>query len=74
MGVKGTARVTQIAKHKCITEAAVIATAPSDHRDIRVGQCVKTDQFTPIRGRIEQLGDLDFGQLLPSCHLRLPSP
>ena len=66
--------MTQVAEHECVAEAAVITTTTLDHRHICVRQCVMADQFTLIRGRIEQCGDLGFGQLRSSCHLCLPGP
>ena len=36
-GMQRTAGMTQITKHDRVTEAAVIATATSDHGDIRIG-------------------------------------
>lgn len=68
LGVQGAARMTQVAKHERVAEAAVITTATPDHRDIRIGQCVMAHQFTLLRKRIEQCADLRFGQLRPSCH------
>jgi hypothetical protein len=71
---QGTTGVTQVAKHKRVAEAVMIATAASDHRDIRIGKRVVAHQFTLIGERIEQRGELGFGQLLPSCHSHLPGP
>ena len=71
-GMQRTAGMTQITKHDRVTETAVIATATSDHGDIRVGQCVMAHQFRVIRGRIEQRRELGFRQLLPPRHARLP--
>jgi len=57
-------RMTQVAQHQRITEAAVIAAAAPDHREIRPRQHVMADQLMRLRGRIVQRGDLGLGQLL----------
>ena len=66
--------MTQVAEHQCVAEAAMITTTTPDHRHICVRQRVMADQFTLIRGRSEQCGDLGLGQLLSSCHSCLPGP
>ena len=60
-------RITQVAQHQRIAEAAVIAAAAPHHRKIRLRQRVMANQLTRLRGRIEQGGDLALGQLL-SAH------
>ena len=60
-------RMAQVAQHQRVAEAAVIAAAAPNHREIRLGQRVMAHQLTRLRGRIEQRGDLGFGQLL-SAH------
>ena len=46
--------ITQVAQHQRIAEAAVIAAAAPDHREIRLRQRVMANQLTRLRGRIEQ--------------------
>ena len=67
-----TTRIAQVAQHECATEAVLLAPTPMDDREITGGQRIVADEFTPLRGRIEQRGDLGLGQLL-SAH-RLCSP
>ena len=62
-----TTRIAQIAQHECATEAVMLAPTPMNDREITGGQRIVTDEFTRIRGRIEQRGDLGLGQLL-SAH------
>ena len=64
-------RITQVAQQQRIAEAAVIAATAPDHRQIRLRQRAMPNQLTPIRGRIEQCGDLGLGQLL-SAHRSSP--
>jgi hypothetical protein len=45
----------------------MLAPTPMNDREITGGQRIVTDEFTRIRGRIEQRGDLSLGQLL-SAH------
>jgi hypothetical protein len=45
----------------------MLAPTPMNDREITGGQRIVTDEFTRIRGRIEQRGDLGLGQLL-SAH------
>src|SRR5208337_25524 len=71
---RGTAGMTQVAKHERIAEAAMLTTAAPNDRDICIRQRVVAHQFTLIRRRTEQRGDLGFGQLLSSCHSCLPGP
>ena len=59
--------MAQIAQHQRVAEAAVIASAAPSHREIRLGQRVIAHQLAPVRGRIEERGDLGLGQLL-SAH------
>ena len=73
-GAQRTAGIAQVAKHQRVTEAVVIAAAAPNRGEVRVGQRVVADQLTLIRRRIEQRGDLGFGQLLPSRHSCLPGP
>ena len=73
-GAQRTARVTQVAKHQRIAEAVVIATAAPDHREVSIGQRVVAHQLTLIGRRIEQRGELGFGQLLSSRHSCLLGP
>jgi hypothetical protein len=49
-----------------VAEAIMIATTAPDRCEVRSRQCVVAYQLTLIRGRIEQRGDLGFGQLLSS--------
>src|SRR5438270_11199072 len=50
----------------------MIATTAPDRCEVRSRQCVVAYQLTLIRGRIEQRGDLGFGQLLSSHHSCFP--
>ena len=72
--VSGRPGIAQVAKHQRVTETIMIATAAPDRGEVRGGQCVVAHQLTLIRRRIEQRGDLGFGQLLSSHHSCLPDP
>jgi hypothetical protein len=63
-GSQRTTRTAQIAQHQCATEAIMLAPTPMNDREIAGGQRVVADEFTRLRGRIEQRGDLGLGQLL----------
>jgi hypothetical protein len=67
-----TTRIPQIAQHQCATEAVMLAPTPMNDREITGGQRIVTDEFTGIRGRIEQRGDLGLGQLLSAHRFMLP--
>jgi hypothetical protein len=60
---QGLSRITEIAKHQRVAEAAVIAPTPPDHGDIGLAECAVAHQLTRIGRWIEQRGDLGFGQL-----------
>jgi len=62
--------IAQIAKHQGIAEAAVIAAAAPNHRQVIFGERVIAHQATLFSRRIKQRGDLRFGQFLSSCHVR----
>ncbi len=74
VGAKGTAGVPQVAEHEGVTEAAVIAATAPDQRDVTGGSRVVAHQVSLIHRRIEQRGDLGFGQLLSSHHSCPPRP
>lgn len=59
-------RMAQVAQHQRITEAAGIAPAASNHREIRLSQRVMANQLARVCRRLEQHGDLGLGQLLPA--------
>src|SRR3954447_7359111 len=60
-------RIAQVAQHQRITEAAGIASAASNYREIRLSQRVMANQLTRVCRRLEQRGGLGLGQLL-SAH------
>jgi hypothetical protein len=60
-------RMAQVAQHQRITEAAGIAAAAPNHREICLSQRVMANQLARVCRRLEQRGDLGLGQLL-SAH------
>jgi len=66
-GSQRTTRIAQIAQHEGATDAVMLAPTPMNDREITCGQRIVADEFTPLRRRIEQRGDLGLGQLL-SAH------
>jgi len=70
---QGTPGIAEVAKHQRVAESAVIAPAPPDQGDIRLGQCVVAQQLTLIRKRIKQRGNLGLGQLLSAHCLCSPA-
>ena len=62
----------QVAEHQREAETVVVAPAAADQGKVAGGQRILAHQVTMIGRRIEQYGDLGFGQLRTAGHLRLP--
>lgn len=71
VGSQRPAGMTQVAQHDSVAEAAMVAAAAADDRDVAIGQCVVTDQLALVGRWIIERGDLRFRQLLPSSHAPL---
>ena len=59
-------------KHEGVAKAIMIAATAPDRCEVRSREREVAYQLTLIRGRIEQRGDLGFGQLLSSHHSCFP--